>query len=326
VTHETEEDATEAPSDELSPKTLGQLLREARDKKQISLEKVAEELRIDLGVLQALESDRIAELPAAPVFIKGYIKHYGRQLGLDYAPLFDAYQRQVSRDDIDLRPNRSIALRDERQITAWIVAGLVLALILVFLFVWWIGEREATSALDPRSPAIAPAPASTTPAVSLPVTSAVPANETVANETVRALPSPPPSAGIAANPSDAGRAEASEGEPRRESADASVSATLVSETSSNAIIPEQRAERSIALRMTFESESWVEVTDARGEQLMYDLAAAGTAVELYPVPPVRVLLGNAEGVAVTVEGRAFAIPAQGRRANLANFVIRSAQD
>jgi cytoskeleton protein RodZ len=323
VTHETEEDATEAPSDELSPKTLGQLLREARDKKQISLEKVAEELRIDLGVLQALESDRIAELPAAPVFIKGYIKHYGRQLGLDYAPLFDAYQRQVSRDDIDLRPNRSIALRDERQITAWIVAGLVLALILVFLFVWWIGEREATSALDPRSPAIAPAPASTTPAVSLPVTSAAPANETV-----RALPSPPPalSAGIAANPSDASRAEASEGDTRRESADASVSATLVSETVSNAIIPEQRAERSIALRMTFESESWVEVTDARGEQLMYDLAAAGTAVELYPVPPVRVLLGNAEGVAVTVEGRAFAIPAQGRRANLANFVIRSAQD
>jgi cytoskeleton protein RodZ len=323
VTHEHGEDAAESNSDELSAKTLGQLLRDARDKKQISLEKVAEELRIDLAVLQALESDRISELPAAPVFIKGYIKHYGRQLGLDYAPLLDAYQRQVSRDDIELRPSRSIALRDERQITVWIVAGLVLALILVFLFVWWVGDRDVTSALVTPSPAIAPAPARTSPAVSLPVTSAAPADETA-----RTAPSPPPAPpeGITAKPTDAGRAEASDRDGRGDSADASVAAPLVEETAANAVIPEQRAERSIELRMTFANESWVEVTDARGEQLMYDLAAAGTAVELYPVPPVRVLLGNAEGVAVTVEGRPFAIPAQGRRANLANFVIRSAQD
>jgi cytoskeleton protein RodZ len=75
--------------------------------------------------------------------------------------------------------------------------------------------------------------------------------------------------------------------------------------------------------MTFTTESWVEVTDARGEQLMYDLAAPGSTVALFPVPPARVLLGNAEGVRVTVDGRPFMVPTQGRRGNLANFVIRS---
>lgn len=311
MTHEPGEDEAAGRSDELSPKTLGQQLREARDKKQISLEKISEELRIDLSVLQALEGDRLDELAAAPVFVKGYIKQYGRQLGLDYVPLYDAYQRQVSRDDIELRPNRAIALRDERQITVWIVAALVLALILVFLFVWWLGDRDAIPVLGTSTaPPVTPA-ARTTPLVTQPRAEAVPVD-------VPAAVTPAPAevgASAATGAATPDQAVATEAPPTQ--------ATTAAAEVTIPVVPAPRAEGSIALTMTFTTESWVEVTDARGEQLMYDLAAPGSTVELYPVPPARVLLGNAEGVQVTVDGRAFAVPNQGRRGNLANFVIRS---
>jgi cytoskeletal protein RodZ len=61
---------------------LGEYLKQAREKKGLSLEQIASQTRIQERHLQALESEDFAELPAK-VFAKGFVRSYAKALGLD---------------------------------------------------------------------------------------------------------------------------------------------------------------------------------------------------------------------------------------------------
>jgi cytoskeleton protein RodZ len=123
--------------------SLGDQLRAGREALGLELEQLAAELRIELRFLRALESNELDKL-GAPVFAKGYIKQIGNRLRLDYGDLLAAYYRLVGPADVTMRPSRSIRLRDEAQITAWVVAGLVLLLLIAFLAVWWMSGRTGS--------------------------------------------------------------------------------------------------------------------------------------------------------------------------------------
>jgi transcriptional regulator with XRE-family HTH domain len=61
---------------------LGELLKEARQSKEVSLEKVEEELRIRKKYLQALEEEDFSIMPPE-VYVKGFLRNYAIYLGLD---------------------------------------------------------------------------------------------------------------------------------------------------------------------------------------------------------------------------------------------------
>ena len=61
---------------------LGEYLKQAREKKRLSLEQIASQTRIQEHHLQALESEDFANLPAK-VFAKGFVRSYAKALGLD---------------------------------------------------------------------------------------------------------------------------------------------------------------------------------------------------------------------------------------------------
>ena len=65
-----------------------------------------------------------------------------------------------------------------------------------------------------------------------------------------------------------------------------------------------RPPKAAELTLRFTSESWAEVYDASGERLFYDVGAADSVKTFKGTPPLRVVLGNAPGVAVEVNGRA----------------------
>ena len=74
------------------------------------------------------------------MFVIGYLKHYCQLLGLEYGELLDRYQRLGGPPEVALQPSRTIRLRNERQITQWVIAALVLAAIAAVLFLWWRGD------------------------------------------------------------------------------------------------------------------------------------------------------------------------------------------
>jgi cytoskeleton protein RodZ len=82
----------------------------------------------------------------------------------------------------------------------------------------------------------------------------------------------------------------------------------------------------VPLQFSFEGESWAEVTDARGERLLFGLNPAGRTVTVRGEPPFAILLGDANVVRLTVDGEPYEIPRAGRQGNLARFSVDIAEE
>jgi cytoskeletal protein RodZ len=67
---------------------LGQILRQARENKGLSIEEAHEETRINVRYLEALENGEYSVLPSA-THARGFLQNYARFLGLDPDPLIE---------------------------------------------------------------------------------------------------------------------------------------------------------------------------------------------------------------------------------------------
>ncbi|MCX6565210.1 MAG: helix-turn-helix domain-containing protein [Candidatus Aminicenantes bacterium] len=73
--------------------TLGQELREERERRTLSVKDVADRTKIASRILTALENDRWEEMPQK-IFLKGVIKAYAQAIGADPALFLDKYEEQ----------------------------------------------------------------------------------------------------------------------------------------------------------------------------------------------------------------------------------------
>lgn len=302
-------DQPSAAAEEAPPAdSLGQRLRSARLAEDLTVEQLATELRIEAKHLHAIEENRFEEI-GVPVFVKGYLKQYGLRLGLDVSDLLALYHRQTTLPEVQIQPSRTIKLRDERQITSWILAGVVLLAVVVGLALWWrnggsfdaMPSFRGTESVTPAPTTDEAAPASAeAPEVAAPARTAPPPEPAATPSTD---PAPEQSAPAAAPAPALAEADAADDAPARASAPGTV-----------------------ALTFSFDAESWAEVTDARGERLLFGLNAAGRSVTVSGEPPFAVVLGNAGVVQLTVDGEPFDIPSAGRQGDLARFAVDIAEE
>jgi cytoskeleton protein RodZ len=296
-------DQPAVPSSTQGRETLGQILRNARIARELTVEQVAAELRIEAKQLTALEENRFEKI-GVPVFVKGYLKQYGQRLGVDVRALLALYYQQTTLADVEIQPSRTIKLRDDRQITSWIMAAIVLLTLIVGLAVWWANGGNFDTRFNPgsstpvtpsASPAATPEPEAAEGAATAP---AVPPPEAATESAPAAEPS-------ASRAPDAARA----------SADASDDARIAA-----------AAVVTIPLEFTFDQESWAEVTDARGERLLFGLSAAGRRATVRGEPPFAIVIGNAAAVRLLVDGEPYSIPTAGRQGDLARFSVDIAEE
>ena len=98
--------AEESPAAESRPEvSVGLVLRQARESRQMSVADVAQLLKISYRQVDALESDNWDALPGQ-TFVLGFIRNYARLLHLDATPLLqqikDAGAAGVSSNDLIL--------------------------------------------------------------------------------------------------------------------------------------------------------------------------------------------------------------------------------
>src|ERR1051326_5639459 len=84
--------------------TLGEFLRQERERRGVTIEQVASATKINVRLLHSLEADHYADLPAKP-FVRGFVTSYARFVGLNPREILTRFGDFIDQKAHD-RPNR----------------------------------------------------------------------------------------------------------------------------------------------------------------------------------------------------------------------------
>lgn len=260
----------------------GQRLKKARELRGLSLDQVVAELRLSRRIIEGMEADDYPSLPE-PAFVRGYMRRYAQLVKLspdDIAARFDeSYSADTATPEPDVRPRNPIQILGDLarprlrvgRLLSWVSLA-VIALLFVGFF-WARQDSSIPAASEEKAEPAVSATVPVTVAPALPVTPDAAA--TVAVDEV--LPSP---SGPSELPLPVG-----------------VGALPVA-------TPMTPAAGQDVLGLVVTADSWVSVRDAKGRVLMSAVARTGETLTLAGVAPFAVNVGNATGIALSLNGKA----------------------
>lgn len=76
---------------------FGKTLKSTRESKDLTLQQIARELKININVLKKIELSEVDELPN-PTSTKGFIRSYSTHLGIESEPLVEDYLSKIKKD------------------------------------------------------------------------------------------------------------------------------------------------------------------------------------------------------------------------------------
>ena len=243
--------------------SVGQILREAREAQNMTLEDVAMRLRLMHRQVEAMEMDDFGSL-GQPVFARGFVRNYARLMGLQPETLL-ARMEGAPAEPAPVAPAEP-PMPSSWLTSPWLILFLLGVLMVVAVPIslyWWLNSDagETQHAVIPVKPVSPPTPA---------VTSVVPNPVDVAAETPAA-----PELVVAT--------------------EAAVEADAPPSAASPAALSQ--------LHLEFGKESWVVIKDASGRTLHRQLNPAGSSANIQGQPPFDVLIGNAAQARMTYNGR-----------------------
>jgi len=278
--------------------TAGGLLRQARQARGLHIAALAAAIKVVPRKLELLESDQFDQLPDA-TFTRALAQTVCRTLKIDAAPILALLPpprgHRLEQVAVGLntpfreRPGR-LAPKEWASVAnpaLWIVALIALLTLAVYAVpASWL--PFSTAAVTRVRPAVE---ASTTP-VALPAVAVLP----VAASAPLTASAPVESA--------ASGAPAADQQPTTTEPDAVTAAAA-----------------SGVLQFSASAQSWVEVTDARGQSLIARVLEPGESVGLDGVMPLKVRIGNAAGTQLVFRGQPLALAAY-TRDNVARLELK----
>jgi cytoskeleton protein RodZ len=131
--------------------SIGARLSAARKERQLTVKAVADELKLDINMVEALEQDDKAVLPAA-IFVKGYLRRYARLVGLPEAELVKEYTDSLG----ELPPLTVVALKTKKSFvrlpSARVVRNIILLLLAVIML--WLAYPFAERFIASRGQSV----------------------------------------------------------------------------------------------------------------------------------------------------------------------------
>jgi cytoskeleton protein RodZ len=182
------------------PDTPGGMLRAERERRGYSVQHAAEEMHLDMRVIEALEANRFEAL-GAPVYARGHLRKYATILGLSPATVLARYEALVGMPGDPtpvptalVTPVRVVERRRVSKLPLWIAAAIAIVAGLAWLVFELLQNREVDSATT--NEVVAPTVAQQ-PAVNEPTIVSEPAAQAPAPAAQATPPAPPslPTAG-----------------------------------------------------------------------------------------------------------------------------------
>jgi cytoskeleton protein RodZ len=294
----------------------GDTLRQARESRGWSLAEVASKLNLTQVSLSNLEAGAFDKLPGH-TFSRGYIRAYAKLLGMDQAPLVQAFDQYTGTNAQGSDVHGLGRIEEPGRLSHNLLRIVSLVLVLALVgggFLWWQdqaamrGKDQAGLAMEhvevesadgttqihpldePEDQAVADAKEGQPTELSLnqgqapvdPATTGAPATSTPSvAETPAAQPQVP-----AAAPAPV------------------VTAPVTPPAAAPAVPAAAPVAGAGQLTMQFVADCWTQVTDGNGKVLVSALKRKGDNVDLSGKPPFAVRLGYARGVQMTYNGQA----------------------
>ena len=224
---------------------IGAALKAAREKAGLSVEAVADQLRMRQTLVRGIEADDFAQCGGA-VYARGHIRSIARVVGIDATPLIAEFDKQFAQPEISEMLDESPSLLTPEKKLPWntivsVAAGVLLVIAGISVF-----NGSGTS--NTATPSVSTTPSQTQ------------------TTTTPSTPSPDNSA-IAAAPG-------------------TVSLVVAAQSGS----------------------SWLSVRNDAGEQLYQAILRKGNQMTFTDKTRLRVVLGNAGAVSLTVNGKSLGSP------------------
>jgi cytoskeleton protein RodZ len=177
------------------PEGFGGKLRDARERRGISLRQIANATKISVAALEALERNDISRLPGG-IFSRAFVRSYATEVGLDVEATIQEFIAQFPNDSVTAGHPTSNQVEDHQAVESdRRMAGTILWLVLIsvpiagaVLYFGTAGRRNAPPAIA-TAPAPTDGPAADPPPALPAVATAPPAAGT---EHAPTSPAPPP--------------------------------------------------------------------------------------------------------------------------------------
>lgn len=277
-----------------SPVTAGGLLRQARQAKGLHIAALAAAIKVVPRKLELLESDRIDQLPDA-TFTRALAQTVCRALKIDPAPILallpplNGHRLEQVAEGLNTpfreRPGRFVP----KEWASMTSPALWLAAVLV------AGAAAMYSMPAGWLPFLKPA--------------ATPASAASATPRVETIPTPP-----VPEPASSADSSTSMLEP----------VAPAVQPSADAVVGEPQAGATAAtgpLQVRTTAQSWIDVTDARGQSLISRMVQPGERLDLDGVAPLKLRIGNAAGTQLTFRGQPVALAGYTRN-NVAQIELK----
>lgn len=246
---------------------LGALLKAKRTEKNIAIGEVAERLKFSAKQIESLESGDYKGLPE-PIFVKGFIKTYGRFLGLDTdqvtSLLNEVFPSQVSAAPATTATENQTSLnfqdqKKSKSFPKWLPLVVVAALVVGAVYLWQSKSTEQNRQQEKSTLEVGDV-----------------AQPQLATDNVQVVPM---------------KASATASAPVSASAPAAASAAV--------------ADGSIQIKVRYRSN--LIVTDADGTPLHSGIVASNSSHQFKGKAPYQVRIGYATGSEISFNGQAIDI-------------------
>ena len=307
-------EAVEKNKDDIN---CGDRLANTRKEKELSVNQVAREIKIEPRVIEMIENNDFESI-GAPVFVKGYLRQYSELVGLDPELIIEKYNAINSIEDSPPIVNDSVDQISKYVLTPKIIIIAIFVILIslgVLATVFGIfGNNEPvvikmeteTESLEPLLP----------PVSELPIDSSeIQMDETLEMETETESLEPllPPVSELPIDSSEIQMDETLEMETETESLE-----PLFPSIADEFFIEENM----MNLNIIYSGLCWTEVFDANGERLFFGLGDQDREVNIIGIPPFDVMLGAADNLLeIKLEGREYNVVDSIRRGEVLRFKV-----
>lgn len=288
--------------------SAGALLRAAREASGMTIDTVAQQLKLAPRQVRAIEDGDYMRLPGR-TFVRGFIRNYARLVRLDVESVLSALSAGPATQNLEspalhaTAPTMGELPTTEPARHGWTRWAIPLTLIAI------IGATAAWEFLHPDAPRVTAKKDAAAPA---PTKSSAP--EVIGTPLRNPVASQPVAAPVAATPDKPASAE--------ETPEAAV-VQAGSEPAPDARTGEAAGAAPVAeapLVLAFRDFSWTVVKDRTGRVLLSGMNHGGTTQALAGAPPLDLVIGNAADVTLTWKGQRIDL-APYTRQNVARFTL-----